>query len=68
MHSNYRFLDPYPFFVHRATGVHLWDADENDYLDFNMAFGALQSGHAHPKLVEALTRQREQGSVYGYEW
>ncbi|MGA8303193.1 MAG: aminotransferase class III-fold pyridoxal phosphate-dependent enzyme [Thermoplasmata archaeon] len=68
VHSNYRFLDPYPFFVHRASGVHLWDADENEYLDFNMAFGALQSGHAHPKLVEALTHQLELGSIYGYEW
>ncbi len=68
VHSNYRFLDPYPFYVHRASGVHLWDADENEYLDFNMGFGSLQSGHAHPKLVEALTRQLHDGSVYGYEW
>ncbi len=68
VHSNYRFLDPYPFYVHRASGVHLWDADDNDYLDFNMAFGALQSGHAHPKLVEALAAQLAEGSIYGYEW
>jgi len=32
-----------------------------------MGFGSLQSGHAHPKLVEALSRQLEDGSVYGYE-
>jgi len=68
VHSNYRFLDPYPFYVNRAKGVHLWDADGNDYLDFNMGFGSLQSGHAHPKLVEALSRQLENGSIYGYEW
>ena len=68
MHSNYRFLDPYPFYVRRAKGVHIWDADGNDFLDFNMAFGSLQSGHAHPKLVAALQRQLENGSVYGYEW
>ena len=68
VHSNYRFLDPYPFYVSRAKGVTLWDADGNEYLDFNMAFGALQSGHAHPKLVEALERQLENGSIYGYEW
>ncbi len=68
VHSNYRFVDPYPFYVSRAKGVTLWDADGNDYLDFNMAFGALQSGHAHPKLVEALSHQIENGSVYGYEW
>jgi glutamate-1-semialdehyde 2,1-aminomutase len=68
VHSNYRFLDPYPFYVRRAKGVHLWDADGNEYLDFNMGFGALQSGHAHPEMVRALTRQLEEGSVYGYEW
>jgi glutamate-1-semialdehyde 2,1-aminomutase len=68
VHSNYRYLDPYPFFVHRASGVRLWDADENEYLDFNMAFGSLQSGHAHPKLVEALSAQLADGSIYGYEW
>ncbi len=68
VHSNYRFLDPYPFYVHRAEGVHLWDADGNDYLDFNMGFGSLQSGHAHPKLVEALSQQLRNGSIYGYEW
>ena len=52
----------------RAQGVTLWDADGNEYLDFNMGFGSLQSGHAHPKLVEALAHQLENGSVYGYEW
>src|SRR5208283_4485779 len=35
---------------------------------FNMGFGSLQSGHAHPKLVEALSHQLENGSIYGYEW
>jgi len=68
VHSNYRFVDPYPFYVSRAKGVTLWDADGNDYLDFNMGFGSLQSGHAHPELVAALSRQLENGSVYGYEW
>jgi len=68
VHSNYRFLEPYPFYVHRASGVTLWDADGNEYLDFNMGFGSLQSGHAHPKLLDALTRQLHDGSIYGYEW
>ncbi|MFZ0700175.1 MAG: aspartate aminotransferase family protein [Thermoplasmata archaeon] len=68
VHSNYRFLDPYPFYVHRAQGVTLWDADGNAYLDFNMAFGSLQSGHAHPRLVDAMRRQIDSGTIYGYEW
>jgi glutamate-1-semialdehyde 2,1-aminomutase len=68
VHSNYRFLDPYPFYVNRAQGVTLWDVDGNDYLDFNMGFGSLQSGHAHPQLVDALSKQLANGSIYGYEW
>lgn len=68
VHSNYRSLDPYPFYVLRGRGATLTDVDGNDYLDFNMGFGGLASGHAHPKLVEALQRQLEDGSLYGYEW
>jgi glutamate-1-semialdehyde 2,1-aminomutase len=68
VHSNYRSLDPYPFYVQRGQGAHLWDADGNDYLDFNMGFGGLASGHAHPKIVEALTAQLHDGMLYGYEW
>lgn len=68
VHSNYRYLDPYPFYVRRASGVHLWDVDDNDYLDFNMGFGGLASGHAHPRIVEALRTQLEHGTLYGYEW
>lgn len=68
VHSNYRYLEPYPFFASRARGVHLWDVDGNDYLDFNMGFGALQSGHAHPKIVAAQRAQLRHGTTYGYEW
>ena len=68
VHSNYRYVEPHPIFVRKARGVSLWDADGNEYLDFNMGFGSLQSGHAHPKLVRALQEQLERGSVYGYEW
>ncbi|MCI4353826.1 MAG: aspartate aminotransferase family protein [Thermoplasmata archaeon] len=68
VHSNYRYLEPYPFYVRRGEGVHLWDADGNELLDFNMGFGGLASGHAHPKIVEALTAQLHDGMLYGYEW
>ncbi len=68
VHSNYRYLEPYPFYVRRAQGVKLWDVDDHQYLDFNMGFGGLASGHAHPKIVEAIQRQAANGSLYGYEW
>jgi glutamate-1-semialdehyde 2,1-aminomutase len=67
VHSNYRYLEPYPLYLHRAKGVTVWDADGRAYLDFNLAFGSLQSGHAHPRLVEALTEQIQNGTIFGYE-
>ena len=68
VHSNYRFVEPYPFYVAKASGVTLTDVDANDYLDFNMGFGALASGHAHPKIVAAMAEQLSRGSIYGYEY
>jgi len=67
VHSNYRAQDPYPLYVRRARGTRVWDVDGNEYLDFAMAFGALVTGHAHPRLVDAIHRQLGDGVIYGYE-
>ena len=42
--------------MRRVSGTRLWDVDGNEYSDFSMAFGALVVGHAHPRLVEALSK------------
>ncbi len=68
MHSNYRVLDPYPIYGSRAEGSSLWDSDGNQYLDFNLGFGALVTGHSHPTLVEALKDRLEKGALLGVEF
>jgi glutamate-1-semialdehyde 2,1-aminomutase len=68
VHSNYRFVDPYPIYIKKASGSRVWDVDGNEYTDFQMAFGALVSGHAHPALVQAVTGRIKQGTIYGFEW
>jgi glutamate-1-semialdehyde 2,1-aminomutase len=50
-----------------GRGSRLWDADRNEYIDFNMGFGALVTGHAHPVLTAAICDQIRKGTVYGYE-
>src|SRR6266508_873317 len=65
--SNYRLVDPYPLFVRRARGSRLWDADDNAYVDFNMAFGALVAGHSHPVLAKAMRERVSNGTIFGYE-
>jgi glutamate-1-semialdehyde 2,1-aminomutase len=62
--SNFRALQPHPLHIARASGARMWDVDGNEYIDFNMAFGALMSGHAHPLLVQAVSEQMQKGSLY----
>src|SRR5579871_3093526 len=54
-----------PIVVDRAAGARLWDADGNEYIDYVCSWGALILGHAHPKVVEAITEQARRGTSYG---
>jgi glutamate-1-semialdehyde 2,1-aminomutase len=67
VHSNYRLVEPYPLYMRRGSGTRLWDVDGNEYTDFSMAFGALVTGHAHPRLAEALRQRMEDGTILGFE-
>ncbi len=67
MHSNYRSVEPYPLYVRRASGARIWDVDDNEYLDFAMGFGSLGTGHAHPRLVEAIRGRIANGTMFGFE-
>jgi glutamate-1-semialdehyde 2,1-aminomutase len=67
VHSNYRFYDPYPIYCTKARGTRIWDVDGNRYIDFNMGYGALVTGHAHPFLVEAITDRVKNGTLLGFE-
>jgi glutamate-1-semialdehyde 2,1-aminomutase len=60
-----RFLKPHPLYVDRAQGSRKWDIDGNEYVDYFGGHGALILGHAHPAVVEAVTRQVPRGTHYG---
>jgi glutamate-1-semialdehyde 2,1-aminomutase len=48
------FFDPYPFYLQRGQGSHVWDADGNDRVDFNGNYTSLILGHAPPAVVQAV--------------
>jgi len=54
-----------PLFVQRAEGQHLVDADGREYLDLVNSWGALILGHAHPKVVGAITQMAKNGTTFG---
>lgn len=43
----------WPIVWKRAKGVHVWDAEDNRYLDLTAAFGVAAAGHANPRVVRA---------------
>ncbi len=64
--SSFQTYDPYPLFMTDARGSRIWDADGNEYVDFDMAFGVLAAGHSHPLLVEALQYRVANGTCYTF--
>jgi glutamate-1-semialdehyde 2,1-aminomutase len=64
--SSFQYYDPYPLFMGDARGSRIWDADGNEYIDFDMAFGVLAAGHSHPLLAEALQRRVANGTCYTF--
>lgn len=54
-----------PIFARRAKGAHLWDVEENRYIDLLMSWGALPLGHAHPAVLEAAGQAIQEGSSFG---
>ena len=41
----------------RGEGIWVWDVEGNRYLDFLSAYSALNQGHAHPRILEAMQAQ-----------
>jgi glutamate-1-semialdehyde 2,1-aminomutase len=54
-----------PLFIKSAKGCTLTDEDGNEFIDYVSSWGPLIFGHAHPSIVEAITRQAELGTSYG---
>ena len=67
VHSNARFLKPYPLFFSKAKGNRIWDIDGNEYVDYFVNHGAIVLGHAYPQVEEAVRKQMELGLASGYE-
>ncbi len=51
---NYKPLD---VVLSRGQGVYVWDVDGNRYLDCLSAYSAVNQGHCHPKILEAMVEQ-----------
>ena len=64
--SSFQNYDPYPTFMRESLGSRIWDADGNEYIDFDMAFGVLAAGHSHPEVVEAVRERVGRGTIFTF--
>ena len=51
---------PLPVVLERGKGVKVWDVEGNEYYDFLSAYSAVNQGHCHPKIIQALIEQSKQ--------
>lgn len=50
---------PLPVVLSRGKGVFVWDVEDRRYYDFLSAYSAVNQGHCHPRIINALTQQAE---------
>jgi ornithine--oxo-acid transaminase len=48
---------PLPVVLTHGKGIYVWDTDGKQYFDFLAAYSAVNQGHCHPKIIEALVQQ-----------
>lgn len=50
---------PLPVVLSRGKGVHVWDVEGKKYYDFLSAYSAVNQGHCHPKIINAMVQQAQ---------
>jgi len=54
-----------PLFIVRGKGSHIWDADENEFIDYIGSWGPLILGHAEPGVLDAIVGAACNGTSFG---
>jgi glutamate-1-semialdehyde 2,1-aminomutase len=67
VNSNFRYWgDEDTLVITRGEGAHIWDADENQYIDYRLAFGPIILGHAYPRVVERVAQAIGDGTLFAW--
>jgi glutamate-1-semialdehyde 2,1-aminomutase len=54
-----------PLFIKKASGCHIFDEDNNDFIDYVGSWGPMIAGHCHPDIVAAVKQTVESGASFG---
>src|SRR5215211_304037 len=62
--SSYQLREPWPIYLERGDGPHVWDVDGHEYYDFHNGFGSMVQGHAHPAIGRAIEHRYARGTHF----
>jgi glutamate-1-semialdehyde 2,1-aminomutase len=54
-----------PLYIERAKGAKMWDADDNEFIDYIGSWGPMIVGHAHERVIEAIRETALSGTSFG---
>ena len=54
-----------PLFISRGKGSRIWDADDNEYIDYVCSWGPMILGHTHPEVLEVVKAAVDAGTTFG---
>lgn len=64
--SNFRYSGDNTLVIKRGQGAYVWDMDDNQYIDYRLAYGPVILGHADPRVTRRLTEQLALGNLYAH--
>jgi glutamate-1-semialdehyde 2,1-aminomutase len=59
-----KYNHPHAIFYTHGKGSRLYDADENEYLDFTLSQGPMILGHSHPEVLKAVFEYSQRGQLF----
>jgi glutamate-1-semialdehyde 2,1-aminomutase len=62
--SSWQITRPQVVWMDRGKGSRVWDVDGNEYVDLHGGYGVMLIGHAHPKIIEAVSARIARGSHF----
>lgn len=64
--SNFRYSGDTTLVIKRGEGAYVWDMDDNQYIDYRLAYGPVILGHADARVNKHITEQLAHGNLYAH--
>jgi len=62
--SSWQIARPQPVWISHGAGSRVWDVDGNQYVDLHGGYGVMAVGHAHPRVVAAVSERVRRGTHF----